>query len=98
MKDIAVEYLGGSGFLVTIGETGFLFDASEHGQDPRVMPERADLSAFADAADVPSWALAEMQWANAAQLILGRDGKLLAPNAETTRAEMASILSTFIGK
>ena len=36
--------------------------------------------------------------ANAAQLILGRDGKLLAPNAETTRAEMASILSTFIGK
>lgn len=60
--------------------------------------QRADLSAFADAADVPSWALAEMQWANAAQLILGRDGKLLAPNAETTRAEMASILSTFIGK
>ena len=31
MKDIAVQYLGGSGFLVTIGETGFLFDASEHG-------------------------------------------------------------------
>ena len=60
--------------------------------------QRADLSAFADAADVPSWALAEMQWAHAAQLILGRDGKLLAPNAETTRAEMASILSTFIGK
>lgn len=60
--------------------------------------QRADLSAFADAADVPSWALAEMQWANAAQLILGRDGKLLAPNAETTRAEMATILSTFIGK
>lgn len=60
--------------------------------------QRADLSAFADAADVPSWALAEMQWANATQLILGRDGKLLAPNAETTRAEIASILSTFIGK
>ena len=60
--------------------------------------QRADLSAFADAADVPSWALAEMQWANAAQLILGRDGKLLAPNAEATRAEMATILSTFIGK
>lgn len=60
--------------------------------------QRADLSAFADAADVPSWALAEMQWANAAQLILGRDGKLLAPNAEASRAEMASILSTFIGK
>lgn len=60
--------------------------------------QRADLSAFADAADVPSWALAEMQWARAAQLILGRDGKLLAPNAEATRAEMATILSTFIGR
>ena len=60
--------------------------------------QRADLSAFADEADVPSWALAEMQWAHAAQLILGRDGKLLAPNAEATRAEMATILSTFIGK
>ena len=60
--------------------------------------QRADLSAFADAADVPSWALAEMQWAHAAQLILGRDGKLLAPNAEASRAEMATILSTFIGK
>lgn len=32
--------------------------------------QRADLSAFADVADVPSWALAEMQWAHAAQLIL----------------------------
>ena len=57
---------------------------------------RADLAAFADAADVPSWALAEMQWAVAMQLISGRDGKLLAPNAATTRAEMASILSADI--
>lgn len=56
---------------------------------------RADLSAFGDAADVPAWALAEMQWANAQQLILGRDGKLLAPNAAATRAEMASILSGY---
>ncbi len=46
MKDIAVEYLGGSGFLVTIGETGFLFDASEHGADRRAMPEREALAAF----------------------------------------------------
>lgn len=58
----------------------------------------ADLSAFGDAADVPSWALAEMQWAVAMQLISGRDGKLLAPNAATTRAEMASILSAYIRK
>ena len=46
MKDIAVEYLGGSGFLVTIGETGFLFDASEHGADRRILPEREALAAY----------------------------------------------------
>ena len=40
-------------------------------------------------------AQAEMQWANAEKLILGRDGKLLAPNAAATRAEMASILSGY---
>lgn len=59
---------------------------------------RADLAAFGDAADVPSWAVAEMQWAVAAQLIVGRDGKLLAPNDAVTRAEMASILSAYIRK
>ena len=46
MKDIAVQYLGGSGFLVTIGETGFLFDASEHGADKRILPERETLAAY----------------------------------------------------
>ncbi len=61
----------------------------------RDVTARADLSAFGDAADIPAWAQAEMQWANAEKLILGRDGKLLAPNAAATRAEMASILSGY---
>ncbi len=59
---------------------------------------RADLAAFGDAADVPSWALAEMQWTVAERLISGRDGKLLAPNDAMTRAEIASILSAYIRK
>ena len=46
MKDIAVTYLGGSGFLVSIGETGLLFDASEHGPDKRIMPDKDTLAAF----------------------------------------------------
>lgn len=46
MKDIAIEYLGGSGFLVAIGETGLLFDASEHGPDKRILPDKAVLRAF----------------------------------------------------
>ena len=61
----------------------------------RDVTARADLSAFGDVADIPAWAQAEMQWANAEKLILGRDGKLLAPNAAATRAEMASILSGY---
>ena len=61
----------------------------------RDVTARADLSAFGDAADIPAWAQAEMQWANAEKLILGRDGKLLTPNAAATRAEMASILSGY---
>ena len=46
MKDIAVEYLGGSGFLLTIDRVGLLFDASEHGADERMLPDRAQLSAL----------------------------------------------------
>ena len=46
MKDMSVQYLGGSGYLVTIGNTGFLFDASEHGADRRILPEKEELSAF----------------------------------------------------
>lgn len=46
VKDIAIEYLGGSGFLVAIGETGLLFDASEHGADKRILPEKETLAKF----------------------------------------------------
>ena len=46
MKDIAVTYLGGSGFLVALGDIGLLFDASEHGQDERILPQKEALAAF----------------------------------------------------
>ena len=59
---------------------------------------RADLSAYSDAGQIPSWAKDAMQWANARRLIVGRDSSHLAPNGETTRAEMAAILSAYIGK
>ena len=59
---------------------------------------RADLSAYSDAGQIPSWAMDAMQWANARQLIIGRDSAHLAPTAGTTRAEMASILSAYIRK
>ena len=59
---------------------------------------RADLSAYSDAGQIPPWAMDAMQWANARQLIIGRDSAHLAPTAATTRAEMASILSAYIRK
>ena len=46
MKDIAIEYLGGSGFLVSLGDTGLLFDASETGPDKRSLPGKETLAAF----------------------------------------------------
>ncbi len=46
VKDIAIDYLGGSGFLVAVGETAMLFDMSEHGPDARILPSRQDLAGF----------------------------------------------------
>ena len=59
---------------------------------------RADLSAYSDAGQIPVWAMDAMQWANARRLIVGRDSSHLAPNGGATRAEMAAILSAYIGK
>ena len=59
---------------------------------------RADLSAYSDAGQIPAWAKDAMQWANARRLIVGRDSSHLAPNGGATRAEMAAILSAYIGK
>ena len=59
---------------------------------------RADLSTYSDAGQIPAWAMDAMQWANARRLIVGRDSSHLAPNGKTTRAEMAAILSAYIGK
>ena len=59
---------------------------------------RADLSAYSDAGQIPAWAMDAMQWANARRLIVGRDSSHLAPDGKTTRAEMAAILSAYIGK
>ncbi|MBR3794572.1 MAG: MBL fold metallo-hydrolase [Clostridia bacterium] len=46
MKDISIDYLGGSGFLVAIGETCLLFDASEKGPDRRLLPEKDALAPY----------------------------------------------------
>ena len=66
--------------------------AAYRGRDTR---QRADLSAYADSAEISAWALTSLQWANAAGLINGRSAALLAPRGTTTRAEAATILQRF---
>lgn len=56
---------------------------------------RADLSGFADAGKISSYALESLSWANATGLVNGRSAAQLAPAGQTTRAEMASLLMRF---
>ena len=60
---------------------------------------RAELTAYADAAQVSTWA-GDAQCAGpvAAGLISGRSGAQLAPKGEATRAEVAVILMNFVQK
>ncbi len=55
----------------------------------------ADLSSFADAAQVSAYAADAMKWANAAGLISGTSTTTLAPAGSATRAQAASILMRF---
>lgn len=54
-----------------------------------------DLSAFPDASSVSAEAVAAMKWACGTGLINGMDGRL-APTGNTTRAQMATILTRFV--
>ena len=53
---------------------------------------RADLSAYADGDSVSSWAQEAMTWIVGAGIFSGRDGNLLDPSGNSTRAEIAQIL------
>lgn len=57
-------------------------------------PATADLSAFADAGSVSSYAVEAMQWAVSTGLMNGMDGKL-APQGSATRAQVTTMLMRF---
>lgn len=54
------------------------------------------VDSFGDADQIGDWALNAMEWAYASGLIQGRGGNQLAPTANATRAEVATILARFI--
>ena len=56
----------------------------------------ADPSQYTDAADISSWALDAMEWANAEGLITGRTAATIVPGGTATRAEAATILMRFL--
>ncbi|MBR4132020.1 MAG: S-layer homology domain-containing protein, partial [Oscillospiraceae bacterium] len=62
---------------------------------------RADLSAFADAGQVSSWASDALAWANAVGLINGsrvNGVDYLRPQGNATRAQVSAILHRFCEK
>ena len=62
---------------------------------PVSVPERADLTQFADAGDVSDWAVEPLEWAVEAGLIKGTDGSRLSPGGFATREQFAAIIERF---
>lgn len=60
--------------------------------------QRAALTDFTDAADVPVWAADAMQWAVAEGLVNGMGNGTIAPNGCATRAQLATILQRYLSK
>ena len=58
--------------------------------------ERADLSGYADADSISSWALDTLEWANAEGLITGMSADTIAPQGQATRAQVAAMFERFI--
>ncbi|MBQ1503281.1 MAG: S-layer homology domain-containing protein, partial [Clostridia bacterium] len=64
---------------------------------PVSVPERADLSPFADDEKVSDWASEPLEWAVEAGLIKGTDGNRLSPDGSATREQFAAILERYDG-
>ena len=66
--------------------------AVKNGMDAVTLSE--NLTQFTDASDISAWAVSAMQWAVAQGLIQGSNGQL-RPQANASRAEVATILMRF---
>ncbi len=64
---------------------------------PVSVPERADLSPFADDEKVSDWASEPLEWAVEAGLIKGTDGTRLDPDGFATREQFAAIIKRYDG-
>ncbi|MBR4661346.1 MAG: S-layer homology domain-containing protein, partial [Clostridia bacterium] len=64
---------------------------------PVSVPERADLTPFADDEKVSDWANEPLEWAVEAGIINGTDGNRLAPDGFATREQFAAIIERYDG-
>ncbi|MBR7034103.1 MAG: S-layer homology domain-containing protein [Clostridia bacterium] len=64
---------------------------------PVSVPERADLTPFADDEKTSGWAKESLEWAVEAGLINGTDGNRLAPSGNATREQFATIIERYDG-
>lgn len=58
----------------------------------------ADISSFADASEVSSYAQDAFKWAVGSEIISGKAGNMLEPQGEATRVECAAIMMRFMEK
>ena len=58
---------------------------------------RADLSKYADAASISSWAEDVLSWANAEGLVGGMTNTTIDPQSGATRAQVAAIMQRYLG-
>lgn len=58
---------------------------------------RADLSKYADAASISSWAEDVLFWANAEGLVGGMTTTTIDPQSGATRAQVAAIMQRYLG-
>jgi hypothetical protein len=56
----------------------------------------SELGKYNDTADIHSWALTAMKWANAEGLVTGTTAEILAPADNASRGQVAAILMRFI--
>ena len=64
---------------------------------PVSVPERADLTPFADDEKVSDWADEPLEWAVEAGIVNGTDGNRLAPDGFATREQFAAIIERYDG-
>lgn len=103
----AVAWAAANGIVSGVNDTEFAPDADITREQTAAVIYRyakfknydttaaGDVSQFADKDSISGWALAAIEWANAAGLITGTSDTALSPKDCTTRAQIAAILMGF---